>query len=105
MRKYLPGTRITTKAPIIKELAKNTDIPLVQASFIYDVIWNVVLKRLKAGHDIILPGIGRFQFVPVRERKSNMTGQIIPPHKRIRFNPNVNLALFIRVNTREYKIR
>jgi nucleoid DNA-binding protein len=106
MKKYGPGVKIAAKKPIVKELAKNTDIPYVQASFIYDVVWSLILKELKAGHDVMLPGVGRFQFIPSRkDQKSNLTGQIIPEHKRLRFNVNVSLGLFIRTNTRVRPIK
>lgn len=106
MRKYGPGVKIASKKPIVKDLAKNTDIPYVQASFIYDVVWSLILKELRAGHDVLLPGVGRFQFIPSRkDQKSNLTGVIIPEHKRLRFNPNVHLAAFIRVNTRVRPIK
>lgn len=100
MRKYSTGHTKPTQKPILKELAENTGIPLIQAHFVYDTLWHILLKKLKDKQDVILPGIGRLQFVPVVERKSNLTGQIIPEHKKIRFNVHTHLGYYLRVNTR-----
>lgn len=100
MRKYPMGHTVPRQTPIIKELAESTDIPLVQARFIYNTLWHILLKKLKDKQDVILPGIGRLQFVPVVERVSNLTGQVIPEHKKIRFNVHTHLGLFLRVSTR-----
>jgi nucleoid DNA-binding protein len=93
-----------TKKPLVKKLAKMADIPRVQADFIYDIFFDVIVKEIKAGNDVIFPNVGTLRLVKGREMRSNLTGQNIPPHRRLRFKVNVNLARFIRIGTREFPI-
>ena len=97
--------KVVFKVPLVRELAEKTQIPTVQASFIYDVFMDIILKRLKGGTDVLLPGIGRIGLVDTKEQTSHLTSQHIPPHKRIKFKVNVKLARYIRVYTREYPIK
>ena len=94
-----------SKRPMVKELAKAAQIPAVQASFIYDLVMDIMVKKIKAGHDIILPNIGTLRQVKGRELISNLTGQPVPPHKRLKFKVNISLARLIRVSTREFPIK
>jgi nucleoid DNA-binding protein len=94
-----------TKRPLVKKLAKMADIPRVQADFVYDCLFNIVEKEIKAGNDIIFPNIGTLRLVKGREMRSNLTGQTVPPHRRLFFKININLARYIRVSTREYPIK
>src|SRR5665647_1560756 len=93
-----------SKRPMVKELAKAAQIPAVQASFIYDLFFDILVKKIKAGHDIILPNVGTLRQVKGRELISNLTGVKVPPHQRLRFKVNVSLARLIRVNTRLHPI-
>jgi nucleoid DNA-binding protein len=93
------------KANLVKEIAMKADIPVVQAAFIYDVMLDVIYNTLKKGIGVILPHIGSLKLVEHKSMKSNMTGQTIPKHLRLKFKPNVRLARFVRVVTREYKIK
>ena len=93
-----------SKRPMVKELAKAGGIPAVQASFIFDLMMDIMVKKIKAGHDIILPNIGTLRQVKGRELVSNLTGQKVPPHNRLRFKVNISLARLIRVNTRSFPI-
>jgi nucleoid DNA-binding protein len=97
--------KVVYKMPLVRELAEKTQIPEVQASFIYDVLMDLMLKKLKSGTDVLLPNIGRIGLVHRKEQTSNLTGQHVPPHKRLIFSVNVKLARFIRINTREYPIK
>lgn len=97
-------SKTISKRPMVKELAKAADIPVVQASFIYDLIMSIWVKKIKAGHDIILPNIGTLRQVKGRELISNLTGVKVPPHRRLRFKVNISLARLIRINTREFPI-
>jgi nucleoid DNA-binding protein len=94
-----------SKVAIVRELAKLADIPRVQASFIYDVINDITIRKIREGHDIILPNIGTLRLIPGRQMISNLTGQLIPAHKRLKFKVNLKLARYMRVNTREFKIK
>ena len=97
-------SKACSKTSFIKELSKAADIPLVQASFIYDVSMDIIVKQIKAGNDVILPNIGKLRLVKGREMRSNLTGVQVPPHRRLRFKVNLSLARFIRISTREYPI-
>ena len=93
-----------TKKPFIRELSRLADIPQVQASFIYDVFHDIIIRQIKAGNDVFLPNVGTLRLIPGREQRSNLTGVAIPPHKRLKFKININLARYIRVATREHPI-
>ena len=94
-----------TKKPLVKKLAKLADIPAVQADFIYDLIFDIIIKEIKAGNDVIMPGVGTLRLTKGREMRSNLTGVQIPPHKKLRFKINIPLAKYIRVSTREYPVK
>jgi nucleoid DNA-binding protein len=94
-----------SKVPVVKELSKAADIPVVQASFIYDVLMSIFVKKIKAGQDVILPNIGTLRLTKGREMRSNLTGQQVPPHKKLKFKINIALARFIRISTREFPIK
>jgi nucleoid DNA-binding protein len=94
-----------SKAVVIKDLSKAADIPLVQASFIYDLMMDIWIKKIKSGQDIILPNIGTLRHTKGREMRSNLTGQQVPPHRKLKFKVNLSLARFIRISTREYPIK
>jgi nucleoid DNA-binding protein len=96
--------KVVFKVPIVREVAKKAHIDGEQASFIYDIFMDVIQKNLRNGNDVLLPGIGRIGLAPSKEQKSHLTGQHIPPHKRLKFKANVVLARYIRVHTREYPI-
>jgi hypothetical protein len=98
-------SKTASKVPVVKELSKAADMPVVQASFVYDVLMNIFVKKIKAGQDVILPNIGTLRLVKGREMRSNLTGQQVPPHKKLRFKINIALARFIRVSTREYPVK
>jgi nucleoid DNA-binding protein len=94
-----------TKSPMVRELSRLADIPQAQASFIYDIFFDVYVKQIKAGKDIVMPNIGTLRLIPGREMRSNLTGVQVPPHKRLHFTVNVALARLIRVKTREFPIK
>ena len=96
---------IVFKKPIVKELAKEAKIPVPEASFIYDIIFDRILRKLKNGQTVALPDIGTIGFIETKASTSHITGQHIPPHKRIKFRVNKHLARFITVETREYPIK
>jgi nucleoid DNA-binding protein len=93
------------KSDLVKRIAKNAGIPVVQAAFIYDVTLDIIEKTLRSGVGIVLPHIGALKLVDVKSTVSNMTGQTIPKHRRLKFTPNVHLARYVRVETRVTKIK
>jgi nucleoid DNA-binding protein len=96
--------KAASKKVITKDLSKAANMPLVQASFVYDLLFNIMIKRIKAGQDVIMPNLGTLRLVKGREMRSNLTGVTVPPHRKLRFKTNISLARFIRVSTREYPI-
>lgn len=98
-------SKLVGKVQIVRELVKEAGMDKHEASFMYDVIINKIRRSLECEQDVLLCGVGRITYVSAKERKSNMTGVLIPPHKRIKFRPNALLARKIRVNTREYEIK
>jgi len=99
------ASKVFTKVPMVKQLSKLADIPQAQASFIYDIFMDLYVKQIRAGNDVILPNIGTLRLIKGRELRSNLTGQLIPPHKRLFFKVNLKLSRYIRVTTREYPIK
>ena len=71
----------------------------------YDLIFDIIIKEIKAGNDVIMPGVGTLRLTKGREMRSNLTGVQIPPHKKLRFKINIPLAKYIRVSTREYPVK
>jgi len=96
--------KLHTKTEVVKRLCEDTGMPKPQASFVFDVMFDIIRKDLSSGKEVLLPGIGRICFFNMNGGRSNMTGQIIPKHKRIGFKPNNALARLIRVKTRETPI-
>lgn len=96
--------KVVSKTQLVREIIKETGISKPEASFAYDVMLAKIRRSLEQGQEVLLHKVGRITFVPSRSHKSNMTGVLIPPHKRIKFRPNNVLARKIRVDTREYKI-
>jgi nucleoid DNA-binding protein len=93
-----------SKIKLVHDVAKEGGMHKAEVSFIYDLLFSAIEKKLRAGHNIALPGIGTIYLAESKSQRSNMTGVTIPPHKRLKFHPNFSLARFIRVDTREYKI-
>jgi nucleoid DNA-binding protein len=96
--------KLANKRPFVKEVAEKTGITFEQALFVYDVIFDRMVNKLRDGCDFVFPGVGIIKMIDVPSTISHLTGQTIPPHKRIKFVPNIKLARYIRVKTREYKI-
>ena len=93
--------RVVTKLKLVAAVAKDTGIEVSAVSFIYETLFNTMKKNLERGNAIRLPGIGDISLWDMKESKSNMTGCIIPRHKRLKFYPNCRLAYKIRFETRE----
>lgn len=98
-------SNLVTKRYLINKVAKGTGIDTETACFIYDTLMSELRKGIEHGETIRFPGIGELGLVPSRSFKSNMTGVMIPAHKRLKFNVNVRLARKIRIETREYPIK
>jgi|WetSurMetagenome_2_1015567.scaffolds.fasta_scaffold1761800_1 nucleoid DNA-binding protein len=97
--------KIVGKGVIVHQTAKKTKMPKEDVSFMYDVMMDVIYNTLRSGTGVLLPNIASLQVVDKEGQVSNMTGQTIPPHKRLRFRPNRHLARFVRVDTRVEKIK
>jgi nucleoid DNA-binding protein len=91
-----------TKKDILAEVTKQAKVlPKEQVAFLFNTILDVVVENLKDGKSVYLQGLGKFDFKDVPPRKSNLTGDIVPAHKRIKFYPNYYLSKNIRVESRE----
>jgi nucleoid DNA-binding protein len=97
--------KVSEKKQIVSELAKESRINKEQADFVYDVLMDILSRRIQSGKDVYLRGIGRITSVKSKGVRSNLTGVSIPNHKRIAFYPNCQLARTIRVETREHPIK
>jgi nucleoid DNA-binding protein len=96
--------RISVKKQMLIELAKESDMSLARTKYFYDVLMNVILKKLERGETVLLEGVGRLVLANTRSFKSNLTSVSIPKHKRLSFKPNVRFARKIRIITREHPI-
>jgi len=92
------------KKELVAEVAKEARIKQSQADFFYDVLMDIMVRKLQSGDGVQLKGIGRILSVKSKGFRSNLTGVSIPNHRRIAFLPNVKLARTIRVKTREKPI-
>ena len=97
--------KVSEKKQIVSELAKESRINKEQADFIYDVLMDILARKIQTGNGVYLRGIGRITTIKSRGFRSNLTGVSIPNHKRIIFIPNRPLARKIRVETREHPIK
>ena len=104
MVQHVRGNNRTSKDQLVAALQEAAGINFVEADFYYDVFVNEMVKRLQKGKDVVLAGLGTLDLIKHRAGKSNMTGQQIPPHKRLKFYPDARFARKIRVNTREHPI-
>ena len=91
---------VVVKAKLIAAVAKDTGIEASAVAFIYETLFGVMKKQLEKGNAIRLPGLEDISLCDMKETRSNMTGTIIPRHKRLKFNPNCRLAYKIRTETR-----
>jgi nucleoid DNA-binding protein len=95
---------VVVKGKLVAAVAKDTGIEASAVSFVYETLFAVMKKNLEKGNAIRLSGIGDISLCDMKATRSNMTGTMIPKHKRLKFNPNVRLAYKIRTETREKAI-
>ena len=93
------------KTEMVKAVSKDTGISKEAVGFMYDSLMAMARKYLAEIRPVVLPGIGIFYHNPSKARMSNLTQEMIPPHKHLSFKPQEELAKEIRVKTRAYKIR
>ena len=90
-----------SRATLISEVADRTAQPKMVIGHIYNELLEVILENLKDGKEVLLTGIGTFHFIDKKESRSNLTKQLVPPHKQIKCRMNKMLARYIRVTTRK----
>lgn len=90
----------TRKSEIIKMVADKTGQHKNVVGQVFYKIMDVIYDELKQGNEVNLPYLGTFHFVDKKEMISNLTKQVIPPHKLVRFRVNQGLAVFIRKKSR-----
>lgn len=97
--------KVVGKQTVIKVLEREAGVDKSLGSFIYDLLMDTMREGLLEDKKVLLHGIGDIYLLPVtKTKRSNMTGIMIPPHKRLKFRPNFKLARVIRVKTRERPI-
>lgn len=86
---------------IIASIADKAGVPQVLAGQVYYALSEVIEENLKAGKEVRIPYIGAFYFYKMKAMVSNLTGQKIPIHHKIKFRFRPELARYIRVMSRE----
>ncbi len=90
-----------TKPQLVRKLAEETSISQVQCDFMVETLFDIVRDLLLAENEVEFKYLGKFYFYQHGSKPSNMTGQIVPPHRQLKFKPSDQLARTIRVNSRE----
>ena len=87
---------------LISAIAKRAGVTNLLAKQVYYKLSEIIEEKLKEGKSIRLPYIGKFYFYDQIERVSNLTHQVIPPHKKVKFRFRPDLDRYIRVMSREH---
>jgi len=93
--------KVLAKAELSLHLQETVGMPDYQANWVLDSLFDFIASHVKEGNEVLLKGLGRFVYVD-REgtRKSNLSGDLIVPHKQVKFRINQHLAKYVRINTR-----
>jgi nucleoid DNA-binding protein len=91
-----------TKSQLVNELSEYTTISKVQCDFMFDSLLAIVKEHVLNEQEVELKTLGRFELVWKPARPSNMTGEMIPAHKQLRFKVADRLSRVVRVGSREY---
>ena len=94
--KFLP------KRHIIKQVSKETGLPVVQIEFIYEVLVDTIKEKIKEGHNVNIVGLAAFVLKdsPHAGKPSNLTGEPIPPHKILKATVSQRLKKEVNLLTR-----
>jgi len=90
------------KSQLVAELSEQTTISKIQCDFMYETLLDIVKQHLLDEQEVEFKGLGRFYFLKQKVRMSNMTNEVIVPHKQLKFKVADRLGRTIRVNSREY---
>ena len=93
--------KLITKKEIVSDLSKKTSLSFETCEFLFETLCLQLADYLQNEKGFFLPELGSFYLIDVRSSRSNMTGQIIPPHRRIRYKPNSRVARNIRILTKQ----
>lgn len=90
------------KKQLVKQVAKETGLPEEQISYIYEVLVDTVEENIFEGSDVSLKKLGTFKLEdsPHGGHVSNLTGQVIPEHKIVKFKVNSKLKRDVNLKTR-----
>lgn len=89
------------KAQLVSELSDQTTISKVQCDFMFETLVDIVKEHLLNEEEVELKSLGRFYFLSKREVRSNMTNELIPAHKQVKFKVADRFSRRIRQITRE----
>ena len=89
---------IIAKHQLSVELAKALNITRSRSSEAITRLFQILIKHLKDGEDVVYKGFGTFRSESIKEAKryNGLTKKemIIPAHKRVRFKPCQDLQNF-----------
>jgi len=99
----IPGTRsegTTTKADLVEEVAKATDLTKKQAEVIVERVFEGIIESLRAGQKIELRGFGSFRLRQrgarvARNPKKSGVKVMVPPKRVPYFKPGKKLKELI----------
>lgn len=90
-----------SRKEIVKEIAERAGLTYKTADYAFNTFSQVIEEKLRDGKEVLIPYVGRLYFAKKKAMRSNITKQLIPPHRQLKFRVNVNLARSIRVRSRE----
>jgi nucleoid DNA-binding protein len=77
--------KIVGKRDLIDEVTAEAGFNREDVQYVYEILMLVINKHLDELTPVRIHKLGLIDFIDVKGRKSNMTGTIIPDHRRIRF--------------------
>ncbi len=92
---------VIKKKQLVREVADLTGISVIQCGYMFDVLIKVVKKHLLNEERVELKLLGRFRFVQLGPKMSNMTNEVVPAHKQLKFKVAYAIARKIRMSTKE----
>ena len=93
---------VTTTKEITEAIAEKAGVTNTTARQLYYAFSAVIEEKLKEGKEVRIPYIGTFHFYKQKTMVSNLTGQTIPPHRKVKFRFRPDLAMYIRKMSREF---
>lgn len=85
-----------TQKEFLRDLSsKNKKVTMESAGYVLDALQDVLADYAKDGHEVVLPGLGKFYTVKYGERTHynphTLQTEIIPPATKLRFKASESL--------------